>query len=201
MLDFLKQLGKAVTDGMGLNVRSDTAPVGSAGGHTVIPDKPVPFGYKNSWLCVKAGSPEEVIEKIGLKNPRVSTWKDGVYGSGVFVSPVLDGYVLVVGWEGIYSIPIPGGSTSWRRNFPSCSFSALIVSRNITPGRSTLTESPCAFTALTAVTVCLSQTGVCPLPRRSSFTATISPLMTTLILKPTYSPMRSALCRSPPRGV
>lgn len=66
------------------------------------PDSPVPFGYKNSWLCIKASSPEEVIEKVGLKNPRVSNWNDGVYGnhSGVFVSPVLDGYVLVVGWEG-----------------------------------------------------------------------------------------------------
>ncbi len=65
----------------------------------VVPDKPVPFGYKNSWLCVKASSPEEVIEKIGLKNPRVCNWNDGVYGNrGVFVSPVLDGYVLVVAW-------------------------------------------------------------------------------------------------------
>lgn len=33
------------------------------------PDFPVPFGYKCSWLCVKANSPEEVIEKLGLKNP------------------------------------------------------------------------------------------------------------------------------------
>lgn len=65
------------------------------------PDFPVPFGYKCSWLCVKANSPEEVIEKLGLKNPQISNWDKGIemaYNGYDFVSPVLDGYVLVVGW-------------------------------------------------------------------------------------------------------
>lgn len=139
MFDFLKQVGKAFTDGMGLNAKPNVNKANSAtansaspkspsnwtenansapdkisaspseGGNNappkanaVVPDKPVPFGYKNSWLCVKADSSEEVIEKVGLKNPRVSNWNDGVYGkhNGVFVSPVLDGFVLVVRWEG-----------------------------------------------------------------------------------------------------
>lgn len=143
MFDFLKQLGKALTDGMGLNAQPNNAnkanlastlkpettkspsnwasaansalsgisvssanSVNNAPPHTnnvqIAPDKPVPFGYKNSWLCIKADSPEEVIAKMGLKNPRVSNWNDGVYGNhnDVFVSPVLDGYVLVVRWEG-----------------------------------------------------------------------------------------------------
>ena len=138
MFDFLKQLGKSFTDGMGLNAQPNNANKTNSAGSSnsaspkspsnwtenansaldkisvsdggniappkvsasmVVPDKPVPFGYKCSWLCVKANSPEEVIEKIGLKNPRVCTWKDGVYGErGTFVSPVLDGYVLVVNW-------------------------------------------------------------------------------------------------------
>ena len=136
MFDFLKQVGKAFTDGMGLNAKpankSDSAnslspknPPSSSNwtenansalnkitaipsdsgnnappqANAVVPDKPVPFGYKNSWLCIKANSPEEVIEKVGLKNPRVCNWRDGVYGEkGTFVSPVLDGYVLVVNW-------------------------------------------------------------------------------------------------------
>ncbi|MDE6728444.1 MAG: hypothetical protein K2J80_10980, partial [Oscillospiraceae bacterium] len=120
MFDFLKQVGKAFVDGMGLNAEPNANTAASAGAADnvnktnnannvppqtndptarVVPDKPVPFGYKNSWLCVKANSPEEVIEKVGLKNPRVSNWKDGVYSNrGVFVSPVLDGYVLVVSW-------------------------------------------------------------------------------------------------------
>lgn len=124
MLDFLKQLGKAVTDGMGMNVRSDPAPVGGAGGTAVIPDKPVPFGYKNSWLCIKSNSPEEVIEKIGLKNPRVSTWNDGVNGSsgGVFVSPVLDGYVLVIGWEGDILDTDPARLDELAGKFPELQF-------------------------------------------------------------------------------
>ena len=63
------------------------------------PDLPVPFGYKCNWLCVKAGSPLEVIEKLGLKNAEPSNWDKGIemaYNGYRFVSPVLDGYVLVV---------------------------------------------------------------------------------------------------------
>lgn len=118
MFDFIKSLGKAFVDGMGLNAQPNTANTAKSASAAnsvsnappqakkptvqAVPDKPVPFGYKNSWLCVKANSPEEVIEKVGLKNPRVSGWNDGVYGkhNDVFVSPVLDGYVLVVRWEG-----------------------------------------------------------------------------------------------------
>ena len=63
------------------------------------PDLPVPFGYKCNWLCVKAGSPLEVIEKLGLKSPEPSNWDKGIemaYNGYRFVSPSLDGYVLVV---------------------------------------------------------------------------------------------------------
>lgn len=118
MFDFLKDIGKAVADGMGLgaqpnNAKSSSGASGTNGTNSangtngappstsaaVVPNKPVPFGYKCSWLCVKAGSPGEVIEKIGLKNPRACNWNDGVYGDhGVFVSSVLDGWVLVVNW-------------------------------------------------------------------------------------------------------
>lgn len=70
-----------------------------------VPDTPVPFGYNSNWLCIKADSSEEVIEKLGLKNARQSGWKnalfkeiDGVGCEKVFVSPVLDGYVLVTNW-------------------------------------------------------------------------------------------------------
>ncbi len=64
------------------------------------PDTPMPFGYKTSWLCVKADSPEAVIKKLGLKDPMVSGWRFGFEHSnnGLFVSPVLDGWVLVIGW-------------------------------------------------------------------------------------------------------
>lgn len=63
------------------------------------PDFPVQFGYKCNWLCVKSNSPLEVIEKLGLKNAEPSNWDKGIemaYNGYRFVSPVLDGYVLVV---------------------------------------------------------------------------------------------------------
>lgn len=63
------------------------------------PDFPVPFGYKSNWLCVKSDNPLEVIEKLGLQNAEPSNWDKGIemaYNGYRFVSPVLDGYVLVV---------------------------------------------------------------------------------------------------------
>lgn len=109
MFDFIKSLGKAFADGAGFGAQPNNVSTSSGSNNAppkanvtarVVPDEPVPFGYKTSWLCVKANSPEEVIEKIGLKNPRACNWNDGVYGDygGVFVSPVLDGCVLVVNW-------------------------------------------------------------------------------------------------------
>ena len=63
------------------------------------PDSPVPFGYKCNWLCVKSDKPMDVIEKLGLKNAEPSNWDKGIemaYNGYRFVSPALDGYVLVV---------------------------------------------------------------------------------------------------------
>lgn len=131
MFDFLKQLGKSLADGMGLNAQTNAEsgensalPPSGAPIPEAVPDKPVPFGYKNSWLCIKAGSPEEVIEKMGLKNPRVSSWNDGIYGKygGVFVSPVLDGYVLVVGWEGDILDTDPARLDELAKKFPELQF-------------------------------------------------------------------------------
>lgn len=64
------------------------------------PDTPVPFGFKASWLCVKADSTETVIEKLGLKNAVKCSWRYGFanLNYGTFISPVLDGWVLVIGW-------------------------------------------------------------------------------------------------------
>ena len=36
------------------------------GAGVAMPDCPIPFGYKTSWLCVKSDSPEEVISALGL---------------------------------------------------------------------------------------------------------------------------------------
>ncbi len=66
-----------------------------------FPDKPQPFGYKSSWLCIKDTTPEQVILLLGLKNSVPANWSSGMaqIGDKVFVSPVVRGYVLVVGYD------------------------------------------------------------------------------------------------------
>lgn len=129
MFDLIKSLGKAFADGAGFGAQPNNADPSSGvngappSANAVVPDKPVPFGYKNSWLCIRAGSPEEVIEKIGLKSPRVCGWNDGICGGhGVFVSPVLDGYVLVVGWGMDVLDTDPARLDGLAKKFPELQF-------------------------------------------------------------------------------
>ena len=89
------------------------------------PDFPVPFGYKCNWLCVKANSPLDVIEKLGLKNAEPSNWDKGIemaYNGYRFVSPVLDGYVLVVN-IGMDILTLASFWTKKQSCFPNCNFS------------------------------------------------------------------------------
>ena len=66
-----------------------------------FPDKPQPFGYKSGWLCIKDTTPEQVILLMGLKNSVPANWASGMaqLGDKVFVSPVVRGYVLVIGYD------------------------------------------------------------------------------------------------------
>lgn len=66
-----------------------------------FPDKPQPFGYKSSWLCIKGTTPEQVISALGLKNSIPANWASGMaqLRDKVFVSPVVRGYVLVIGYN------------------------------------------------------------------------------------------------------
>lgn len=70
-----------------------------------IPDHPYPFGYKNSWLAIKSDSPQDVIDKLNLKVIGESNWQTGINTADrerwLFVSPSLDGFVLVVGLLGL----------------------------------------------------------------------------------------------------
>lgn len=133
MFDFLKQLGKTAADvrkiGDAIDSLTKSAEMNAPqppnpSEFDIKPDKPAPFGYNNSWLCIKAGSPEEVIEKMGLKNPRIGNWHDGIHKEhgGVFVSPVLDGYVLVVGWECDILDTNPARLDELARMFPELQF-------------------------------------------------------------------------------
>ena len=69
------------------------------------PDQPQGFGYKCAWLAVRASEPEVVAKALELKNVRPATWPEGLataYGSAtaLFVTPVLDGWVLAAGAAG-----------------------------------------------------------------------------------------------------
>lgn len=72
-----------------------------------ISDTPEPFGYNSTWLAIYGYTPRQVISTLNLKNVTVSTWKDGItatyqYNSGkIFVSPMINDYVLVVGIDDI----------------------------------------------------------------------------------------------------
>jgi hypothetical protein len=65
-----------------------------------IPDLPIGFGYKNKWLAIKSTNNAEVAEFLNIQNIEIVNWEMGVnagYGSKVFITPPLNGWVLVLG--------------------------------------------------------------------------------------------------------
>lgn len=66
--------------------------------YDTFPDKPQPFAFRNYWLCVKSENPEAVISALGLKNSVSANWESGLSQRKVFVSPCINGYVLVIGY-------------------------------------------------------------------------------------------------------
>ena len=70
------------------------------------PDAPQPFGFKSAWLAIKGATPQSVIETLPVSNATMANWDSGFacaydhQDERVFVTPELDGYVLVIGlWE------------------------------------------------------------------------------------------------------
>jgi len=66
------------------------------------PCLPGPFGYKTAWYAIKGETPQAVMQKLGLNELCVANWESGigyVYANegDVFVTPEIDGYVLVIG--------------------------------------------------------------------------------------------------------
>lgn len=74
------------------------APAGDA----LMPEAPLPFGGRIAWLAVPGYKPSEVIAALRLADIEPANWTAGLtqaYSTDdkVFVSPVLDGWVLVIG--------------------------------------------------------------------------------------------------------
>jgi hypothetical protein len=66
----------------------------------LVPNKPVPFGYKCQWLAIKTEDTQAVAGAVFLRNARPATWQEGIQGayeSKLFVSPSVDGWTFVVG--------------------------------------------------------------------------------------------------------
>lgn len=82
-------------------------PVETAG--PVASEKPVPFGYKTSWFAIRCNSSERVIASLLPLSRQSCDWGNGLAlscsGSDrVFVSPCLDGFVLVIGDAPFYRL-------------------------------------------------------------------------------------------------
>ncbi len=66
---------------------------------------PVAFGYTMAWLAIRTDDPMSVVEALGLEDVDTSPWADAIEGvytrdatatRPVFVTPTLDGWILVV---------------------------------------------------------------------------------------------------------
>jgi hypothetical protein len=70
----------------------------------VVPLKADSFGFKNAWVAFKTDDPAAVAKALSLRNPRPSSWAEGVAAAyeypecSVFVTPPIDGWVLCVGF-------------------------------------------------------------------------------------------------------
>ena len=87
------------------------------------PEPPVPFGYKNGWAAIRCGDPRQVIAALGLRNVRESSWSVGLEQADqdgqVFVSPCLDGFVLVVG---LLDVLVEADLPRWTAAFSEVQF-------------------------------------------------------------------------------
>ena len=68
------------------------------------PDGPTPFGYKTAWLAVQCDDPPKVAEAMCCRQLTPANWETGLArcaqsGGGLFFSPALDGFVLVIGGD------------------------------------------------------------------------------------------------------
>ncbi len=72
--------------------------------YDTTPDMPREFLNATGWLCIKNATPQKVIKVLGLKNDQRANWESGLkaiyegFMEKVFVSPLINGYVLVIGY-------------------------------------------------------------------------------------------------------
>ncbi len=60
----------------------------------------MPFGYKTGWVAIRSDDGAKIVEALGLKHANRVGWGAGVgaaYENGIFVTPSVDGWTLVMG--------------------------------------------------------------------------------------------------------
>jgi hypothetical protein len=70
------------------------------------PDGPNPFGFKTTWVAVRAKNPFLVAKALRLESRHPANWSSGLqaaYRGWVFVTPPIDGWVLATS-KGLPSI-------------------------------------------------------------------------------------------------
>lgn len=90
----------------------------------VAPDAPQSFGYTVNWFAVRASDPRAVLDAAGLQTAWPANWASGLglayqgspggEGAWVFASPVVDGWVLLVGRHLPYPVSAWEGSNQPR---------------------------------------------------------------------------------------
>lgn len=78
-----------------------------------------PFGYKMTWLALRAENSAVVAAALKLDNPKPASWNDGIKfacddfaakGGPIFISPPINGWVLAIGFDERLDLhtPTPG---------------------------------------------------------------------------------------------
>lgn len=81
--------------------------------YDLVPDPPLAFGYKMSWIAILTTDTEAVLDALGVSGETVSNWNNGIgtiYDpwlgpDRLFVSPPVDGWTFVIG----LALPHPVG--------------------------------------------------------------------------------------------
>ena len=85
-------------------VKNTEAPPAPSPALSAKPDGPVPFGYKTAWLAVRCQDPRQAAAALSRPHRKRASWEAGLScslepGGAVFFSPVMDDFVLAIGYE------------------------------------------------------------------------------------------------------
>lgn len=89
------RLGEAVLDALALAVPYGDVPAAAPRG------APASFGYKCRWLALRSDDPSRVADVLGLADVRPASWQELEQTTAVFVTPPVDGWILVVLADGL----------------------------------------------------------------------------------------------------